>query len=120
MDKWADTFRWIAAGALILLVIYTFARATWEVWKAKSAPPLEPRKPPPCPECGQLDHMYGPGGLWDGFNPKTGKPLCGKFDVGICRHCGTRWIRYDDNPASVMSEEAASLYFPPRPEVGDV
>jgi len=65
--------------------------------------PRAPLRPTSCPVCGQTEHEYMVGGLWDG-GKDAGGPACGSFAFGICKRCGSRWGQWDDEPSHIPSD----------------
>lgn len=90
---------------IIVAVSAGFLYLSLMIWIAISRVPLPPPKPKPgppfrCPGCGSERIELLTSGLWDGDGGTYGS-----FESGLCKQCGGRCARYNEDASFVPTDE---------------
>ena len=115
--------RWLvtlACGgfAIIVFIALDTIRANRKmraVWKKTGSEPLK-TSVIHCPMCGHTDHEYKAQG-WDTIMDKaTGRRWREFFNFAICKACGSRWAKRNNEPVRVPSAEDWEAYVTSLPD----
>ena len=89
--------------AAAVIVLFTFVLIAAYV-RARRVSQLPARPSFRCPSCKseQIDLLRS--GLWDGED-FAGSGSCGIFEFGICKECGSRCARFEDNQPFIPTDE---------------
>jgi hypothetical protein len=99
----------IIGSAVLGLVVFVFVLA---YVRSRRLDNLPPRPALRCPSCKSEQIDIRTSGLWDGEDA-SGSATHGIFDYGVCKQCGNRCARYEDDKPYIPTEEEWQRHFKP-------
>lgn len=98
--------------AALFLVACAIALGKTAAFYLRKTPP-KPRLAFRCPSCRSEQIDVRTEGLWDGHD-EQGRPIHGSFEYGLCKQCGGRCARYEDDQPFVPSDEQWQSHLNPE------